>query len=403
MGPRSLSAWAFARHPLGMKSYPLAALLMTALAAAASAIPLNPEALRRERVETLARVEAVGQLIPNTPGDARAAAFRARLEAVRDGALRLDIGSEQLAGRKAELQALESELIALLFSTRPRAAEMGFTSFAEAQRYDLSLRAAAARPATEEAVGRLEAFNARLRLVQSDPGRFFDGLGLRRASMVPAAAPAWGGLAAAGPAPMAASAFRPAQSLRVNDVPAPGADDRGEGLDALRARLLQRGISAQIIDTAIAEGRRQGVDPVIVLSVIEQESSWNRMAHNRGSGCRGLMQLAPATAEDMGVRGATQDPSLLYNVNTNIRAGVRYINWIANSFFRMNLDLSDVSRVPREKLNQVLASYNWGIGNVQRIVRRHGAAALERLAPAETRDYISEIPGRISAWVRSFF
>lgn len=390
-----------------MKAYPLAVLLTTLLAGAAAAIPLNPEALRRERVETLARVEAVGQIIPNTPGDPRAAAFRARLEAVRDGAMRLDAGSEQLAQRKAELQALESELIALLFSTRPRAAEMGFTSFADAQRYDLNLRAAALRPATEQAVGRLEAFNARLNLVRSDPARFFDGLGLRPASFIPSAAPAWSPSAA--PAgPTSAAAFRPAQSLRVNAVPAPASSPAPqqsgpEGLAALRSRLMQRGVSAQIIDTAIAEGRRQGVDPIIVLSVIEQESTWNRMAHNKGSGCRGLMQLAPATAEDMGVRGAVANPSLLHDVSTNIRAGVRYIDWIANRFFRMNIDLSDVSRVPREKLNQILASYNWGIGNVQRVVRRYGAAALERVAPAETRDYISEIPGRISNWVRSFF
>lgn len=385
-----------------MKAYPAAALLTTLLATAAAAVPLNPESLRRERVETLSRVEAVGQLIANTPGDARAAAFRARLEAVRDGAMRLDAGSEQLAQRKAELQALESELIALLFSTRPRAAEMGFTSFAEAQRYDLSLRSAALRPATEQAVGRLEDFNARLNLVRSDPARFFDGFGLRPASFIPSAAGAWTAPAGAAPGPMSAAAFRPAQTLRVNAVPAPQ-QSGPEGLAALRSRLMQRGVSAQIIDTAIAEGRRQGVDPIIVLSVIEQESTWDRMAHNRGSGCRGLMQLAPATAEDMGVRGAVANPSLLHDVSTNIRAGVRYIDWIANRFFRMNIDLSDVSRVPREKLNQILASYNWGIGNVQRVVRRYGAAALERVAPRETRDYISEIPGRISTWVRSFF
>lgn len=386
-----------------MKAYSLAALLTMSLTGAASALPLSPEGVRRERVEMLARVEAVGQLIPNAPGDPRAAAFRSRLEAVRDGAMRLDAGAEQLARRKGELQAIETELIALLYQTRPRAGGTGFSSFAGAQRHELDLRAAAQRPATEQAVTRLEAFNTRLGLLQSDPDRFFDGLGLRRASMIPAAAPARTPTGADDTRPATASSFRPAQTLRVNAVPSPATQSRPEGLAALRSRLLQRGISAQIIDTAVAEGRRQGVDPIIVLSVIEQESTWNRMAHNRGSGCRGLMQLAPATAEDMGVRGATQDPSLLFNVNTNIRAGVRYINWIANSFFRMNLDLSDVSRVPREKLNQVLASYNWGIGNVRNLVRRHGTAALERLAPRETRDYISEIPGRISTWVRSFF
>jgi soluble lytic murein transglycosylase-like protein len=166
--------------------------------------------------------------------------------------------------------------------------------------------------------------------------------------------------------------------------------------DKIRALLRSQGVSPKIIDTAIAEGRRQKVDPMIVLSVINQESNFRKNAYNQGSGCTGLMQLDPATAADMGVHGNLYDPA------ANIKAGVRYLNWIANSFFKMNLDMSDLSKVPAEKLKMVLASYNWGIGNVSRVVRKYGAEALDRVAPKETRNYIAEIPSRIYNWFASF-
>ncbi|UPT74250.1 MAG: lytic transglycosylase domain-containing protein [Elusimicrobiota bacterium] len=166
--------------------------------------------------------------------------------------------------------------------------------------------------------------------------------------------------------------------------------------DKIRRLLLSQGVSKQIVDLAIAEGLKQKVDPMIVLSVINQESNFRKTAYNKGSGCVGLMQLDPATAADMGVRGNLFDPA------ANIKAGVKYLNWIANSFFRMNQDLSDMAKVPADKMKMILASYNWGIGNVRNAVRKHGAAALDRVAPKETRNYISEIPSRIYDWFASF-
>jgi soluble lytic murein transglycosylase-like protein len=178
------------------------------------------------------------------------------------------------------------------------------------------------------------------------------------------------------------------------EAPLPANDPKR--YDKIRSLLLSQGVSPKIIDTAIAEGRRQKVDPMIVLSVINQESNFRKNAYNKGSGCTGLMQLDPDTAADMGLRGNLYDPA------ANIKAGTKYLNWIANSFFKMNLDLSDMSKVPAEKLKMVLASYNWGIGNVRRVVNKYGVAALDRVAPKETRNYIKEIPSRIYDWFASF-
>lgn len=178
-------------------------------------------------------------------------------------------------------------------------------------------------------------------------------------------------------------------------APAPLAANDPARYAKIRALLLSKGVSPKVVDIAIAEGIRQKVDPMIVLSVINQESNFHKNAYNKGSGCTGLMQLDAGTAADMGVRGNLYDPA------TNIKAGVKYMNWIANSFFKMNLDMSDLSKVPAEKLKIVLASYNWGIGNVQRILRKYGTAGLDRVAPKETRNYIAEIPSRIYNWFAS--
>lgn len=159
----------------------------------------------------------------------------------------------------------------------------------------------------------------------------------------------------------------------------------------IRSLLLSQGVDRKVVDTAIVEGVKQGVDPMLVLSVVWKESGFRRTAHNAGSGATGLMQLLPDTAHDMGVRGS------LYDVQTNIRAGVRYLKWMANDFFHMNADLSDVSKVPQETVKTLLAAYNAGIGNVQKWLRRQGGT-LDRIPFAETRDYVAKIAGKLSAW-----
>lgn len=62
---------------------------------------------------------------------------------------------------------------------------------------------------------------------------------------------------------------------------------------------------------------RKGVDPVLVKAVIEQESNWNPGAVGT-SGERGLMQLMPGTAREVGVKDSF-DPA------QNIEGGVAYL------------------------------------------------------------------------------
>ena len=160
----------------------------------------------------------------------------------------------------------------------------------------------------------------------------------------------------------------------------------------IRSLLVAQGASPRVVDAAIAEGIRQKVDPALVLSVIWKESGFRPGAHNKGSDARGLMQLLPDTAADMGVRGS------LFDIGNNLRAGVRYLKWIANDYFKMGADLTDVSQLGEGRLKTILASYNAGIGRVRQWLKRQGEN-LPHIPYAETRDYVLKIKDKIADWL----
>ena len=112
---------------------------------------------------------------------------------------------------------------------------------------------------------------------------------------------------------------------------------------------------------------KHGVSEDLVHRVIKQESNYNPMAEGpetRSGRARGLMQLVPGTAAEMGVVDPT-DPE------QNIEGGTKY--------------LGKMMRKYGGDERKALAAYNWGPGNVD----KHG---LENL-PAETQEYLQKILG----------
>jgi soluble lytic murein transglycosylase-like protein len=120
------------------------------------------------------------------------------------------------------------------------------------------------------------------------------------------------------------------------------------------------------IDRFIVEaGSRNGVDPILLYSIMHRESSFKRFALSP-KGARGLMQLMPGTAARFGVRN-------IFDPQQNIEGGARYVRFL--------LDLFDGD------VRLTLAGYNAGEGAVM----KYG----NRVPPySETQEYVRRISER---------
>ena len=70
--------------------------------------------------------------------------------------------------------------------------------------------------------------------------------------------------------------------------------------------------------------RREGLDPDLLLTVILRESSFLPCAVSP-AGARGLMQLMPGTAEELGVRNP-------FNPEENLKAGARFLGQLLRRY-----------------------------------------------------------------------
>lgn len=95
---------------------------------------------------------------------------------------------------------------------------------------------------------------------------------------------------------------------------------------------------------------RHNVDPDLVSAIITVESGYNINAVS-SKGARGLMQLMPATANEV-ARGEMANVSNLFDPEVNIKLGVKYLSNLMVKYDN-NLEL-------------VLAAYHAGMGNVAR-------------------------------------
>ena len=108
------------------------------------------------------------------------------------------------------------------------------------------------------------------------------------------------------------------------------------------------------------------LDPALIRAVMQTESSFNPTVVSR-VGARGLMQLMPALAEEMGVRDS-------FDPRENIMGGARYLRELLDRF--------------RGNVRLALASYNAG----PTAVAKYG-----RVPPfRETQRYVKQIQNLIA-------
>lgn len=123
--------------------------------------------------------------------------------------------------------------------------------------------------------------------------------------------------------------------------------------------------SPEIDGYLVESGTRNGVDPLLLYSVMHQESSFKYRAVSP-KGARGLMQLMPPTAMRFGVTN-------IFEPKQNIEGGARYMAFLLNRFD------NDVPLA--------LAGYNAGEGAVE----KYGW----RIPPySETQEYVRRITRR---------
>jgi len=125
--------------------------------------------------------------------------------------------------------------------------------------------------------------------------------------------------------PLTAEAPAPASPTPLANAPAVARVDRGE-IDAVARAVARRyriseDATRELVSTAYREGRRIGLDPLLIVAVMAVESHFNPLARSDG-GALGLMQVIPR------YHAAQFDPAggeSVLDPRTNIELGARVL------------------------------------------------------------------------------
>ncbi|MBI5241629.1 MAG: transglycosylase SLT domain-containing protein [Elusimicrobia bacterium] len=164
-------------------------------------------------------------------------------------------------------------------------------------------------------------------------------------------------------APEEAPAWIPAAAEAAAEAPPPAPPARADRFDGL----------------ILLHARRNALDPVLVKAIIAVESDFTPRCAS-SAGALGLMQVMPATGEEMGV-----PPARLQEPDANIRAGTDYLNWLFRAAWRLyGIQGRRFEESPPWLRRRVIAAY-------------HGGPRLLAAEdwPPKTRDYVGKVAGRL--------
>lgn len=153
---------------------------------------------------------------------------------------------------------------------------------------------------------------------------------------------------------------------------------------AVRHTALPERERVRLAHAIIREARRHGLDPDLVMAVIEVESAGYHLAESH-VGAMGLMQLLPSTGKELAGKLEIEwmGPDTLFDPIINVQLGTAYLRELADRY--------------DGNVNIALAAYNWGPGRIDRRLRR--GATVPSLYIEQVRravDRYAEVPSRRS-------
>lgn len=170
------------------------------------------------------------------------------------------------------------------------------------------------------------------------------------------------------PKPLPKKAAPAPFKLEIPAVPPPAFE---RTFDRLAARPRTNGYDGLIAKYA----RGSGLDPRLIKAVIAAESEFTAKAKSP-AGALGLMQVMPATSEEMGISGKA-----LYEPEANIRAGTLYlVHLFERAWRRYHLKGVAYTDAPPWLVQRIVAAYNAG----PRFLAR-------RRLYRQTREYVKKV------------
>jgi soluble lytic murein transglycosylase-like protein len=321
-----------------MKSFAVAAALaflpasplFAQIAAAASGPDHSEKSKLLDEIESW-RATKLPHVTPPSPLTAR---FEPRLDEIKAAALDASVDAA-LARPRGDFEAWKKDLLRRMYDDAKAAGltRETYSAYSDEEKtqalFSAALHAQLARFAGVQALGGEQ--QASLRDFSINGSERFDG-GTSRSAGPGAVA-----------APPALAANDPARYAKVRQI------------------LISQGAKARVVDLAIQEAMRQNADPLLVLAVIKQESRFRTHVTSR-VGARGLMQIMPGTGRGLGVR----DSNLLYDAQTNLRAGIRFMKSLWGQFVGGDMSALAGMSTPSAHVRSAVAAYNAGAGAVRK-------------------------------------
>ncbi len=117
-----------------------------------------------------------------------------------------------------------------------------------------------------------------------------------------------------------------------------------------------------------------GLDWHLLLEQGYRESRFDPLAVGKANDL-GLMQVLPTTWDEWGPKAGAFDP---FDPESNVRVAAAYLAWIREQLVKLG----------RPEAYWMLAAYNWGIGNVVKLLKSGGNWSQ---VPQERQDYANDI------------